>query len=145
MDEKGNFDYPIKWKDTQIYTYDELGPAGPKKGAFDLNWSQTTYSVPKNAANPNGIINDNTRNFAKKMTTFNEYWKRNRKTMLGLSHKINFFALWAIYLDPDDPCYSIVVTYPGFDYVYKQESFNDPNNPDCVDFEVEFAVSSNSH
>ena len=69
-----------------------------------------TYSAPKNAANPNGIFSENTRNFAKKMITFSEYWTIVQKPMLGLQHNIELKGMWSIYVDPDDHCYSIILT-----------------------------------
>ena len=112
VDDEGNFDYPINWKDTKIYTYDELD-SGQSSDGKSLNYNTMTYSAPKNAANPNGIFSENTRNFAKKMITFSDYWIQTQQPMLGLNHQINFFSIWVIYVDPDDPCYSIVLTYPG--------------------------------
>ena len=72
------------------------------------------------------------------MTTFNEYWVLMHRTMLGLSHKIDLFTTWLAFFDSQDPCYSIIMSYPGTPYVYPKVSFNDPNNPDCVDHRIAY-------
>ena len=72
------------------------------------------------------------------MTTFNNYWLEQHRTLLGLSHQINLFSTWLAFFDADDPCYLITLSMAGFPFYFDPSSFNDPTNPDCVDYHTAF-------
>ena len=72
------------------------------------------------------------------MTAFNDYWLEQQRTLLGFNNNINLFSTWVLFYDADDPCYSVLMTLAGFPYYFGEESFNDPQNPNCVDFTLAF-------
>ena len=110
--------------DVEIKSFWDVGsapsPYGTNYGnlAAYMNGEQMTYSVAYNSQYPNGIFNINTRNFAKKMTAFNDYWIEQQRTLLGLQNNIDLFSTWVSFFDADDPCYSVLMTYAGFPYYF---------------------------
>ena len=67
------------------------------------------------------------------MIMLEQYWKESLLTNFGPNHDINFYATDIVYVDPEDTCYSVYVSYPGTFYDFTSSDFK-PDDPNCIDY-----------
>ena len=47
------------------------------------------------------------------MSALNSYWRDAANWDGGLAHNFQQARMWSIYVDPDNPCSIVVMTFPG--------------------------------
>ena len=98
-----NTDYPLNWRKAQIYKFDDLD-SNLKSG--DRSYEHITYSAP-------GVLTNAAYEYIRKMSALNSFWKGAANWDEGLSHDFTQARMWSIFVDPENPCSIVVMTFPG--------------------------------
>ena len=67
------------------------------------------------------------------MSALNQYWVDNKDWYMGLNHDVTQHGMFALYVDPKNPCSVVVMTYPGW-----HVEFDNYDENGCLDIKEEY-------
>ena len=67
------------------------------------------------------------------MSALNQYWVDNRDWYMGLNHDVTQNGMFALYVDPENPCSVVLMTYPG-----RHIEFDNYDENGCLDIRKEY-------
>ena len=67
------------------------------------------------------------------MSALNQYWVDNRDWYMGLNHDVTQNGMFALYVDPENPCSVVLMTYPGWHI-----EFDNYDENGCLDIKEEY-------
>ena len=96
-----------------------------------------TYMTYK-STQKDGTLGPASEVFARQLSMFNLMWRRSIQMHMGFNQDVNPARIFAIYRDPENHCDSVVMTFPGQQVTFKESSYNDTANPNCLDLRAEY-------